>query len=341
VAELLGQLRIWLSAIKNLILSFSNMKCVKLILLIVFTTPFLSFAQQGGSDFYTAHGVKTDEANSVYFEVVKKTDGVHIDSILTYHTKTKKLRSKEVRNRKGDRVDYYYEYYESGRLKTKSFYKDGVIQDNTIHFHENGKTEAMLLNQSWDKKLEMIPDPKIIHYWDSTGAQIVKNGEGNCGCYYTWGDTRFREQGIVKDGKRDGEWKGFRNDTLQYTEVYNNGILVKGMRIAGGKQIEYTKSHEAVAYTGGLQALGKFIGKNLRYPADARRLGMEGQVRVGFVVRKSGTLDSFSIVNTISKSLDEEAMRVVKLMPDWTPLTIKGIPVDSRFVLPIRFKLEN
>ena len=94
-------------------------------------------------------------------------------------------------------------------------------------------------------------------------------------------------------------------------------------------------------FEGGLQALGKFISKNLRYPASARRMGTEGQVFVSFVIDKEGKISDVQVVKGISADCDKEAIRVVSMMPPWKPGKQNGRAVKSRFVLPIRFKLET
>jgi protein TonB len=94
-------------------------------------------------------------------------------------------------------------------------------------------------------------------------------------------------------------------------------------------------------FEGGLQALGKYLNKNLRYPASARRMGIEGQVFVSFVIDKEGKISDIQVVKGISADCDKEAVRVVSSMPNWKPGKQNGRPVKSRFVLPIRFKLES
>lgn len=94
-------------------------------------------------------------------------------------------------------------------------------------------------------------------------------------------------------------------------------------------------------YEGGLQAMAKFIGKNLRYPASARRMGIEGSVFVSFVIDKQGAISDVTVVKGISADCDKEAVRVVQMMPPWKPGKQNGRAVKSRFVLPIKFKLET
>jgi TonB family protein len=87
--------------------------------------------------------------------------------------------------------------------------------------------------------------------------------------------------------------------------------------------------------------MGKFIATNLRYPAEARRTGTEGRVIVGFTIGADGVLSNFRIVQGVSKALDEEAIRVVALMPTWHPELKDGVPVPCAFGLPISFRLEG
>lgn len=103
----------------------------------------------------------------------------------------------------------------------------------------------------------------------------------------------------------------------------------------------FTVVEQPAEFDGGMAALYKFIGKNLKYPASARRMGIEGSVYVSFVVDKAGVISDVAIVKGISADCDKEAERVVKMMPNWKPGKQNGRPVKSRFVLPIKFKLAS
>ena len=70
-------------------------------------------------------------------------------------------------------------------------------------------------------------------------------------------------------------------------------------------------------------------------------LGIQGTVYVSFVVKKSGTVDNAYILRGIGGGCDEEALKVVKSMPDWIPGEQKGKPVNVQMALPIKFKLEK
>lgn len=93
-------------------------------------------------------------------------------------------------------------------------------------------------------------------------------------------------------------------------------------------------------FEGGYEAMMNFIRKNMRYPASARRMGVDGTVYVSFVVGKDGRITDVSILRGISADCDKEAVRVVQMMPPWKPGKQNGKPVFVRFNLPIKFKLN-
>lgn len=77
------------------------------------------------------------------------------------------------------------------------------------------------------------------------------------------------------------------------------------------------------------------------YPAQAIESKQEGQVVIQFVVTKNGKIIDPKVVKSVSPSLDAEAIRIINLMPDWTPGKQKnGQEVNSRFTLPVRFTLK-
>jgi protein TonB len=94
-------------------------------------------------------------------------------------------------------------------------------------------------------------------------------------------------------------------------------------------------------FDGGMAAMYKYIGKNLKYPASARRMGIEGSVFISFIVDKAGVISDVQVVKGISADCDKEAARVVKGMPNWKPGKQNGRAVKSKFVLPIKFKLAS
>lgn len=90
---------------------------------------------------------------------------------------------------------------------------------------------------------------------------------------------------------------------------------------------------------GGYPAFYKYISDNMDYPAQARRMGVEGKVYVQFVVDKDGTINEVKAIKGIGAGCDEEAVRVVKSAPKWQPGKQRGRAVKVRMVVPITFRL--
>jgi len=102
----------------------------------------------------------------------------------------------------------------------------------------------------------------------------------------------------------------------------------------------FTVVEQQAEFPGGMEALYKFLNKNIRYPSSARRMGVDGKVYVQFVVDKEGKISDVSIIKSLSADCDKEAVRLVQLMPPWKPGRQNGRSVKSKFVLPLTFKLE-
>lgn len=91
---------------------------------------------------------------------------------------------------------------------------------------------------------------------------------------------------------------------------------------------------------GGLSAFYKYLSKNLKYPAQARRIGIEGRVFLSFVVEKDGSLTDVSVMKGIGAGCDEESVRVLENAPKWSPGKQRGNPVRVRYAFPVVFRLN-
>jgi len=95
-------------------------------------------------------------------------------------------------------------------------------------------------------------------------------------------------------------------------------------------------------FKGGMDSLFKFIQKNLKYPEYEKEANIQGTAYVQFAVMKNGSIEQIKIVRSVPGShfIDKEVIRIVKLMPAWTPGEQNGKKVNVRTVIPVRFKLE-
>ena len=95
------------------------------------------------------------------------------------------------------------------------------------------------------------------------------------------------------------------------------------------------------AFPGGEEKLIEFVSKNVEYPQEAKEEGVQGRVFVGFVVEKDGSVGDVKLLRGIGHGCDEEAVRVVKMLPKWKPGMHNGEIVRVSYQIPIYFKLED
>lgn len=91
-------------------------------------------------------------------------------------------------------------------------------------------------------------------------------------------------------------------------------------------------------FPGGGQSLLNFINDHRRYPEEAYNRGIQGRVTCTFVVNPDGKVSNISILRGVEQSLNEEAIRIISSMPQWTPGKINGKAVPVRVVCAIPFR---
>ena len=102
----------------------------------------------------------------------------------------------------------------------------------------------------------------------------------------------------------------------------------------------YDMVEVAPQFPGGSKELMSWLGQNLRYPVKAQEAGKQGRVVLQFVITKEGKVADIKVMRGVSPELDEEAVRVVKAMPAWTPGKQDGQAVNVRYTLPVTFRLQ-
>lgn len=121
------------------------------------------------------------------------------------------------------------------------------------------------------------------------------------------------------------------------TVTSGNGLAVE---VEPEKEKEYILVDQKPEFIGGNAAMGAFLQKHLRYPSQAIKAGVQGRVFLEFTVGSDGKIENVKPIKGIGFGCDEEAARVVKLMPEWKPGKQAGTPVRVRFTLPIVFKMD-
>ncbi|MEI7896377.1 MAG: M56 family metallopeptidase [bacterium] len=102
----------------------------------------------------------------------------------------------------------------------------------------------------------------------------------------------------------------------------------------------FTVVEEQPTYTGGQDGYVKFLVENIKYPEDAKKKGVTGTVDVSFIIEKDGSVSDVKVLRGIGSGCDQEALRVVKMMPKWNPGKQRGEAVAVQYNLPIKFALD-
>jgi periplasmic protein TonB len=95
------------------------------------------------------------------------------------------------------------------------------------------------------------------------------------------------------------------------------------------------------AFQGGLPGWITYLTKNLVYPERAMNRNVQGRAAIMFVVDKDGTVYDAVIKNSVEYSIDQEALRLIKKSPRWTPASKDGIKLKSYKIQPLTFRLTN
>jgi protein TonB len=90
---------------------------------------------------------------------------------------------------------------------------------------------------------------------------------------------------------------------------------------------------------GGMEGWSSYLSSNLKYPEAAKAAGIEGTVYVVFVITNKGEIDNVEILRGIGYGCDEEAMRVIRNAPNWTPGRQNDRAMNVRMRIPVKFKL--
>jgi len=188
------------------------------------------------------------------------------------------------------------------------------------------------------EKPEVIPEEEVSSTIQVTELQIVEDEQVREEDEIISMDERMQSDAIAGTVTHlDGS-----TDLNNFNQAVNEVVVEDKKPVVEAKPEEIFKSVEQMPqFPGGEAALMKFLASHINYPPMAAENNVQGKVIVQFVVDKTGKVGEVKVVRNVDKDLDNEAIRVCKALPKFTPGRQNGRPVSVWYTLPIQFKLQG
>jgi antitoxin component YwqK of YwqJK toxin-antitoxin module len=295
---------------------------------LLFAAATICFAQKKNTYFITNDGSYVSTLDSADFiRIVSEPDqGSALYNVNDYYKSGKrKLVSKSTTIIPVTFQEQVIESFENEKRKRVSIYKDGILTGDEYSFFPNGKVYVHKKNETISGK-ELRTQTLIISNYDSLGTALVTDGNGKFIGY----DDDFKqivEEGMVKNGQRDGEWKGM-DDKIKFVENYKDGRLVLGRATNElGEVKSYTERKTPPMINGRKDGFEKYLLQNLRYPREDSEDGGQINVNITVDIENNGTITNLKTLTPLSAAMKKELMSVMAASPKWMPATQFGIPV--------------
>lgn len=177
---------------------------------------------------------------------------------------------------------------------------------------------------------------------DVNGNYIVygKNGTVDTAGYYQNG-KKHGVWTIIATNRRLLSQMKYEDDVLVWTK---DSTQVNEERQRRDDSIRKARTDTVVIHSqfpGGLAAWKNYLGSNLRYPKEALDTDVQGTVLVRFIVTESGKLTNIELAHSVEFHLDREALRLIRVSPDWTPAIVEGKKVKTSITQPIVFRFAE
>jgi TonB family protein len=242
---------------------------------------------------------------------------------------------------------YYDQYRKATNAPDYEFYRTITHTDTCLIVKDYYRTGQLRMNGTYTS---LVPkEIKEGHFLYYSVAGIVTRDEyykenlreGEFMSFDTSGHYTYKMH--YKNDKLEDTLTGYyENGKIRRLEIYIHDTLVSGHCYdPDGNRVKFFQRQVMPEYPGGESAMMRFVMDHVRYPDKERENDIQGRVVVGFVVDERGSINDITIKKGVSHGKDKEALRVVKLFPDFSPGMMEDKPVKVAFVLPIMFKLAS
>ncbi len=167
---------------------------------------------------------------------------------------------------------------------------------------------------------------------------------------YKWDGKTKLSEGKYSYNNRVGTWEfyDFKGELEQKYDFNKNEIIFfknedkdKEFKVIKGADTIKTKLERPPLCIGGSSTVLQTVNTNIKYPQQAKENGTGGKVFIAFTIDTNGKTSNHRVIKSVGSGCDEEALRVVKLIPDnWVPALLNGQMVNVEYVLPINFQMR-
>lgn len=303
------------------------------LLLILF--PAFLFSQNASDKiiYFDSIGKDASKENYVFYRIIKdfsnEKDSYQVKDY--YKSGTLKMEGNSKTKDGLSKDGQYVYYYENGKKKKTENYIKARLNGDFSEWYENGNPK--LKGEYIDSGSGIGSDVKIYDFWNSKNEHTVEKGNG----WYEDEGENSLAQGNIKNGFKDGEWKGlFKDSKYQYIDIYKEGKFISGKsKNAEGLVREYTQLESRPLPKKGVNDFYQFIGKNFVVPKEAVTNKISGKLIIQFIIEKDGKITEPKILKSLGYGLDEEAIRVITRYENWIPGKQRGVPVRVQYSIPL------
>jgi TonB family protein len=277
-------------------------------ILVIALTSTTAHAQskEQGAGYFSKDWVKvTKPTEAAYYRTVQANNDSSAYIVRDYFVPSAKLHQEVTCSQLAPSVVFH------GKLKR--YYLDGTLQEEG-QYERGNATGVFFTYYNTGKPCETREYAagtliRILQYYTADGLEQIV----------------YDEHGVAQriDSHKDSVYA----EGYHYPYYINSGDTI------------YVAAEKKTEHQGGMDGMVSFLSKNMTYPSQARRKGIEGTVFTMFIVDEQGKIHDPTVVRSVSRELDAEALRVIRLMKPWQPALIRGKAVKTRFVLPLKFRL--
>ena len=272
------------------------------------------------------------------------------DGIAKYYDDGMLYKEGEYQN--NEKIGVWKSYNDQGKLLSEVTYSNSKKNGLATYYYDNGKIQSTGIfkdgnrDSIWVSYSDLGKIISEINYIEGKYSGLAKfhNKTG-----------KITSSGNYINGHKVGKWIFYNKKQKPFSEI-DYGLQISREETVGYTLLDYSSSDkkkvqndteqvifmadEMPSFPGGETMLFKFLGENIKYPKKAINNYIQGIVYINFIVNTEGEIEGINLLRGVHYLLDEEALRVVSLMPPWIFGKQLGESVKVSYNLPIRFTLK-